>query len=58
MLLDAGGYRGGTHYGGARHPNTLFGGGLPEPASPTTVIADDPDWQHQSTSSPGPPPPG
>ena len=43
MLADAGGYRGSTHYGGAHHANALFGGRLPEPAAPTTVIAFDPD---------------
>ena len=46
ILAEAGAYRGSTHYGGAHHAHTLFGGRLPEPAAPTTVIAFDPD-QHR-----------
>ena len=43
VFVDAGAYRGSTRYGGAHHASTLFGGRLPEPAAPTTVIAFDPD---------------
>jgi len=43
VLAEAGAYRASTHYGGAHHATTLFGGRLPEPAAPTTVIAYDPD---------------
>ena len=43
VLLDAGGYRGSTHYGGAYHAGFLFGSPLRELGAPTTVIAFDPD---------------
>ena len=43
VLADAGGYRGSTPYGGADHAKVLFGGRLPAPVAPTTVIAFDPD---------------
>ena len=44
VLVDAAGaYRGSTRYGGAHHARALFGGRLPEPAAPTTVIGFDPD---------------
>ena len=42
VLAEAGAYRGSTHYGGAHHADFLFGGRLPEPAAPTTVIGFDP----------------
>jgi anti-sigma regulatory factor (Ser/Thr protein kinase) len=42
VLAEAGAYRASTHYGGAHHADFLFGGRLPEPAAPTTVIGFDP----------------
>jgi anti-sigma regulatory factor (Ser/Thr protein kinase)/predicted small metal-binding protein len=42
VLAEAGAYRGSTDYGGAHHADFLFGGRLPEPAAPTTVIGFDP----------------
>jgi len=57
MLLDAGGYRGRTHYAGAHHAKILFGGRLPEPSAPTAVIAFHPDRHRHDAPCSGLPPP-